>query len=122
MDSHVCHIMCSDEDRTAVEDLIVYINTRKELVVRLDHTDYENARRNRSTLAVVPDDDTSRLAERLDVTLSELPDCIGECMDRWTHIVNPGFRHVRNCFKEITECLLDEACRFRIHTHSRRLS
>lgn len=114
--------MCSDEDCTAVEDLVVYINTRKELVVRLDHTDYGNARRNRSTLAVVPDDDTSRLAERLDVTLSGLPDCIGECMDRWTHIVNPGFRHVRNCFKEITECLLDEGCRFRIHPHSRRLS
>lgn len=28
--------------------------------------------------------------------------------------ISPTFRHVKDCFKEITECLLDEGCRFSI--------
>ena len=35
-------------------------------------------------------------------------------MAEWRELVNPDFRQVRACFKEITECLLDEGCRLKI--------
>lgn len=35
-------------------------------------------------------------------------------MEDWDAIINPTFTDVRNCFKEITECLIDEGCRFKI--------
>ena len=35
-------------------------------------------------------------------------------MSDWDEIVNPTIRQVYECFKEVTECILDEGCRFKI--------
>lgn len=110
-----CLIMSSDEDQPIIEDLYAGINTKGQLIISIEHTDYEDERYNCSTWAVVRNDETRRLARRLKVTRTELPDFIRECMSYMTYKVNPTFDDVRDCFKEITECLLDEGCRFRIN-------
>ena len=109
-----CYVMCSDEDQPIVEELCAGISVRGELVVSVENIDYEDERYYCWTRAVVRKDDTRRLARRHKVDVRALPRFISECMSEWREIINPNFREVEACFKEITECLLDEGCRFRI--------
>lgn len=109
-----CHIMSSDEDASVVEDLGVGFNTDHELVVSIEHFDYDDSRYNCSTCAVVTFDDAYDLSRRLNVPLHKLPMAIYDSMRYWRKKVNPSRSQVRACFKEITECLLDERCPFRI--------
>lgn len=114
----VGHIMSSDEDQPIVMDLLVGFNFSDELVIVIDFFDYEEPAYNCSTAAIVNTDDARIMARRHNIAYSQLPRFITECMSEWREIINPGLNNVRDCFKEITECLLDEGCRFRIkRTH-----
>jgi len=110
----MCHIMSSDEDQPIVQDLGVGFDADKNLLVIIDNVDYEDPHYNCSTAAVVSRPEALRLARRLKVQLHQLPFFIGDCMAEWETVPNPTFSQVQDCFKEITECLLDEGCKFRI--------
>lgn len=113
------HIISSDEDQSAVEDLTVGLSTELELYVVIDHSDYGDRRYNCSTAAVVDCDNTSRLAKRHNVAIHELPEFISNYIYEWIDNndideYTGGRSDVSACFKEITECLLDERCKFHI--------
>ena len=109
-----CYIMNSDDDQPIVMDIIIGFNIWDQLVVCMDLTDYDEPEYNCSTAAVVNLEDSQKMARRHRVKHHELPKFIGECMEEWGEIINPTFTQVRDCFKEITDCLLDEGCRFKI--------
>lgn len=106
--------MCSDEDQHIVMEIHAGFTVRNELAVSVDLYDYEEPWYNCSTAAIVNIDDARRMAHRHRVPYDRLPMFIVSCMEDWREIVNANFRQVVACFKEITECLLDEGCRFRI--------
>lgn len=106
--------MSSDEDQPIVMDIYVGFNVSGQLVVCVDFNDYEEPEYNCSTAAIVNLDDSHALARHHHVKYSRLPIFIAECMEEWREVINPNFNQVRDCFKEITECLLDEGCRFKI--------
>lgn len=109
-----CHIMSSDEDQPIVMDVYTGFNISGQLVVCADLHDYDEPEYNCSTAAVVNIEDSQAMARYYNVKHSKLPVFIAECMEEWGELINPDFNQVRDCFKEITECLLDEGCRFRI--------
>ncbi|MDE7154417.1 MAG: hypothetical protein K2O00_08285 [Muribaculaceae bacterium] len=104
----------SDDDQPMVMEICVGINSNDELVVSVDFHDYNNPAYNCSTAAVVNGGDARRMARRHGVRFEELPRFVSDCMAQWRELVNPTFGQVVSCFKEITECLLDERCRFRV--------
>lgn len=108
------HVMSSDEDLPIVMDIYVGFSQWDELTVSVELSDYEEPWRNCSTAAVVNVDDAHRMAARHGIDYERLPQFIAECMADWRKLINPRFGKVKDCFKEITECLLDEGCRFRI--------
>lgn len=107
-------VMCSDDDQPMIMEIFAGFNLRNELTISIEYTDYEDRRYNCSTAAVVNTDDARAMARRHKVDYYSLPRFISECMKEWQEIINPTFNQVCDCFKEITECLLDEGCRFRI--------
>lgn len=109
-----CHIISSDEDQPIVMDLYVGFTQSDQLMVCVDLHDYDEPEYNCSTAAIVNPADSRTMARRHRVKHSQLPAFIAECMEGWGEIINPNFNQVIDCFKEITECLLDEGCRFRI--------
>lgn len=109
-----CPVMCSDEDQPIVMEIYTGFDTRNSLTILIEVTDYDNDRRECETVATVNTEDAEAMAARHRVSYPELPAFISECMSEWRDIVNPDFTEVRNCFREITECLLDERCRFKI--------
>lgn len=109
-----CHVMSSDEDQTIIMDIYVGFTMRNELAISVDLHDYDEPWYNASTAAIVNVDDAQRMAKRHKINYDNLPRFISECMEEWREIINPNFEQVKDCFKEITECLLDERCRFRI--------
>lgn len=106
--------MNSDDDQPIVMEVYVGFNYRDELVVSVDLIDYEQPCYNCSTAAVVNADDARQMAKSNDVSYRQLPSFIADCMAGWKEVINPNFEQVKDCFKEITECLLDEGCRFKI--------
>ena len=106
--------MGPDEDQPIVMDVYVDFNILGQLVVCVVLHDYDKPEYNCSTAAVVNLEDSQAMARRHRVKHSHLPMFIAECMEEWGEVINPKFSQVRACFKEITECLLDEGCRFRI--------
>lgn len=109
-----CHILNSDDDQPIVMEIIAGFNQLGQLVICLDVYDYEEPEYNCSTAAVVNLEDSQKMARHHRVRHGQLPKFISECMEEWREIINPNFTQVRSCYKEITECLLDEGCRFRI--------
>ena len=85
-----------------------------QLVVCIDFENYRKPQNNCSTAVVVNRDDSEAMAIRHHVGHSELPAFIAECMEEWREIDRASLSKVKDCFKEITECLLDEGCRFKI--------
>lgn len=109
-----CQIINSDDDQPIIMEIIVGFNQSGQLVVCADLYDYEEPEYNCSTAAVVNLEDSRKMARRHRVEHNQLPHFIGECMEEWGTIINPTLSQVRDCFKEITECLLDEGCRLKI--------
>ena len=61
----------------------------------------------------------NRTEEYIDEMAGQVEKIFRENMDDWRVAVNPGVGDVRDCFKEITDRLLDEGCRFRMIDGSR---
>lgn len=108
------YIMSSDDDAPIVQELAVGIDENMNLIIAIDNIDYDEPEYNCSTYALVTTENALRLARRFKVALSELPAFIADCMDGWNEIVNPNFKQVQECFKIMTDCLIDDGCRFTI--------
>ncbi len=106
--------MNSDDDQPMVMTVVVGFSPREELTVAVELTDYENHANDCATAAVVNVSDARQMARRNGVDYFELPAFIAGCMESWREWVNPDFKQTLDCFKEITDCLLDEGCRFSI--------
>lgn len=107
-------IMVSDEDQPIVTEIYVGFDGRNNLVVSVDNLDYESPEFDCSTWVTVRRDEVAMLAKRLRIKKYNLPQFIAYCMSEWREIVNPTGSQVKDCFKEITECFLDEGCHFRV--------
>lgn len=121
MNKHICDslhsswlVLVSDEEQPVVIELCVGFNVSGALVISADLYDYDEPEYECSTAAIVNVDDAFAMARRHKVRYSDLPRFISDCMEEWDSVINPTLRDVRDCFKEITESLLDEGCRFRI--------
>lgn len=79
-----------------------------------EYTDYNQPEYDCATYAILTLDEAMKLAQRLKAPLMNLPVEIAEAMSDWAEIACPLPSDVRDCFKEITECLVDEGCHFRI--------
>lgn len=108
-------IFSSDDDGNPVEDLFAGYDDQHNLIVLLEHIDYDEPENNCHAYAIVNKDEAFDLARRLKVPMTELPDLIGGSVDdEYFEIINPSPRQVRNCFKEILDNFTIEKCRFRL--------
>lgn len=107
-------IMESDIERRVIDVLGCGFDRAGRLVIAVDHIDEEDPRNECSLSATIERCEAYALARRLDTSLTRLPAFIAECMEEWRRLRYPDPEDVRDCFKEITECLIDEGCRFRL--------
>lgn len=106
--------MSSDEDQPAVENLYVGFDASMRLIVTIEYVDYEKPEYTCSVSAVVNKEDAFNLSKKLKVTMMDLPDAINESMEEYTEIANADFQQVEECFKEVTNCLINEKCPYKI--------
>ncbi len=114
---HDCSlVMYSDVDRPVVMSICAGFNSRDMLTVSINSIDTYDRGRNCSTAAVVDTDDARQMARNNGVAYHDLPRFITDCMASWHSDDGKDNTHgtVIACFKQITECLLDEGCRFKI--------
>lgn len=108
------NVMSSDEDQPIVEDLYVGFDKHMNLVVAIEHTNYEEPKFSCSVDAVVNKEDAFRLSRRLKVSMTHLPSVICESVEEYSEIVNADFDQVQGCFKEIIDRFIHEKCPYRI--------
>lgn len=109
------YVYSSHDDYNPVESIYAGFDEKFNLIVIMEHTDYEAQEYNCASYAVIDKEDAYRLAQRLDVTLMQLPDMVAASVNNeFFEIDNPRLRDVEECFKEILECLVDEKCRFQL--------
>ncbi len=105
----------SHEDFSVYEAIYVGYDDSLNLVIMCEHTNCDEPDFDCATYAILSKQEAARLAKRLKVTLLNLPLEIAKSMSEWDEMVCPLPSDVRSCFKEITECLIDEGCHFRMH-------
>lgn len=106
--------MSSDEDQPVVESLYVGFDADMRLVITIEHVDYDEPEDSCSVSAVIDKEGAFELSKKLSVSMSQLLDVIKESMVEYTKIPNADFRQVQECFKDITDCLVNEKCPYRI--------
>lgn len=109
----VC-IFNTHEDFEDYEAVYVGFDSKINLIILCEYSCYSRPEFDCGTYAILSPGEAFRLAKRLKVALSDLPAEIGQAMADWNEIHFAEPSDVRDCFKEITECLIDEGCRFRI--------
>lgn len=114
------NIFNSHEDFQVYEAVYAGYDEDWNLVIICEYTDCDAPQYDCGTYAILNKHEALRLAGRLKVPLIDLPLEIAESMSEWNEIVCPLPSHVEDCFKDITECLLDEGCRFKICRKSAR--
>lgn len=112
--SSTFQVMCTDEDQPMLMTVLAGFNRFNELTVVAEYYNSEEPDYECSTAAVVNTEDAERMAGRNRVSYRKLPYFIADCMESWGRIVNASLRDARKCFREITDCLIEEGCRFRI--------
>lgn len=111
----VCGVFSSDDDLEVVEDICVGYDEQFNLVVLLEHADYEEPGRNCRTCAVVAKDGAFGLARRLGVGMADLPRRLGEWgCEGYEELVNPTLGETRGCFRHLLDFLAQSGCRYRL--------
>ncbi len=108
------YVFNSHDDFSVVENLYTGFDSGFNLIVVCEHIDYDYPEYNCATYAIVKKEEAYCLAKRLKVSLHDLPKEISDAMSDWHEIACAVPNDVRACFKEITECLIDEDCHFTI--------
>ncbi len=104
----------SHEDFSVFEEIYAGFDHDFNLMIVCAHTDSDDPDYDCATYALIDKDEALRLAKRLSVTLRELPTEISRSMEEWEELRCPTPSDVRDCFKDITECLIEEGCQLRI--------
>lgn len=108
-------IFNSDDDAQVVEDIYAGYDKSFNLIVLLEHTDYDEPEYNCCIYAIIKKDEAFKLAKRLHVPMTHLPSIICNSVDdEYYNLVNPTLRQTQDCFKEILECFIDEKCKFHV--------
>ena len=94
------HIVSSDEDQLIVEDLYVGFNTDMDLLIVLDHTDYEDKANGGSVTAIVSKENAYLLSQRHKVSMSLLPEFLSRSQEEYSSLVNPDCNQVQECFRQ----------------------
>lgn len=106
--------MSSDEDQPVVEYLYVGFDTDMYLVITIEHVDYDESEYSCSVSVVIDKEEAFNLSRKLNVSMSQLLDVRKESMEEYTEIPNANFLQVQECFKDITDSLVNEKCPYRI--------
>lgn len=101
-------------DYGVYEDVHVGYDEDMNLIVMCEHTDYDEQDYDCAVYAILNNHEAFRLARRLKVTLPDLPSEIAKSMTEREETECPYPYEAGDCFKEITECMIYEGCRFRI--------
>lgn len=106
-------IICSDEDQPIVADISTGFDDRKNLVIKMEYTDYEDSRYDTTTIATVSFEDARTLAGRLRTNTLELPQVLADEFEG-----EPGILYstndVKGVFKEILDFLVDYGIHYRL--------
>lgn len=115
-------VFSSDLESDVVEDIYVGYDKKLNLIVLLEHSDYYRPERNSSAFAVIRKANAYRLAKRLGVAMTEIPEIVaGSVGEEFDGLVNPTLGQTRECFKDILDRFLDEKTNFRlIRTYDKR--
>ena len=108
------HIISSDEDQLIVEDLYVGFNTDMDLLIVLDHTDYEDKANGCSVTAIVSKENAYLLSQRHKVSMSLLPEFLSSSQEEYSSLVNPDCNQVQECFQAITHWLIHQLCPYQL--------
>lgn len=103
----------SDEDLEIVSSLSAGLDDRKRLVVQLEFVDYENHRRDNTLYALLDQEETQTMADRLHVPPAELPATLR--VHFGDHPLLPTPSYVRGLFKEVLDFIIDCGARYRLH-------
>lgn len=96
------------------EEIYAGFDREFNLLIVCEHTDSDEPDYNCATYAVMDKDEAFRLAKKLSVPLKKLPTEITRSMEEWGELRCPTPSDVRDCFKDITECIIEEGCHLRI--------
>lgn len=108
-------VLNSDDDGNPFAEIVVGYDKKLNLVVLLELTDYDYPEFSSSARVVVSKDEAYELAKRLNVPMVSLSEVILDSVDEeYYKIINPSIKVVRDCFKEIIDCFIEEHCRIRI--------
>lgn len=108
------HTFCSDDDCPVVEEIFVGYNESLDLIVLLEHTDYDKPENNCCTYAKIKKANAFKLAKRLRASMTELPGIINDSMEEYADIINPTPGQARDCFRDILNRLSYEKCKFQL--------
>lgn len=108
------HIISSDEDQDVVIDIYAGFTKQDDLIISCERSNYNDPRDNLTTAAIVKKHDARLIAKNHHIPYRDIPQLVHDAMNLYREIINPTPQQIIDCFKEITECLLDEGCRFRI--------
>ncbi len=109
------YIFSSDDDGNPVEDIYVGYDEAFNLIVLIEHADYDFPEYNCCAYAVINKDEAFKLAKRLKASMTELPGIVSYSVDdEYYEIVNPSIRQTQECFRDILGCFANEKCIFRL--------
>lgn len=107
-------IIESDNDAGIVETLCVGYDDNFNLMVVLEHTDYEHQHRSNRKAAMVSKEDAYVLARRIGVAMTELPHAIADAFSDYPDRMCASLSDVKSCFSEALARLQYEKCRYHI--------
>lgn len=104
----------SHEDFSVYEEIYAGFDHEFNLMIVCEHSDSDDPDYNCATYAMMDKEEAFRLAKKLSVSLKELPTEISRSMEEWGTLPCPTPSDVKDCFKDITECIIEEGCHLKI--------
>lgn len=102
----------SDNDMEIVASIVVGFDYLNNFVVKYSFEDYREYGKDWERSAIVDEDDAKRMAQRLRVPLSDLPQIIYDKFNDFSGIAVPS--EVEDTFKEILDFVLDCGARYKL--------
>lgn len=107
-------VFSSHDDFNPVCSIYVGYDDGRNLILLLEHTDYDAREFGYAEYAVINKDEGFKLAKRVGVAMRDLPDYLsGLPDDYYFELSTPFPGDVRDCFADMLDCLLALKCRFR---------
>lgn len=108
-------IFNSDDDADIVNDIYAGYDEDFNLIILMEHTDYDDPQYNCDAYAVVGKDEAYDLSKRLGVPMTRLIDVIENAVSDYDNFVNPTLRQTRDCFSDILQFVRDNGGRSRLY-------